>query len=321
MAPKRKKDGLPTRVYFKHGQFYFVDTGNRWHPLGKTMAAMYRGLADLSIEAPTDNTMNAVISKYIKEIVPLKARSNQQTKIRYLKEWALYLGNMTPEKVRPKHIAKFHDEKGKKAPISANRSLEVIRHVFSLARRWGYVDVNPAKSLGRHEESPRDRNVTLDEYLEVYTMASPAYQIAMEIARITGMRQGDILKLKWSEVTQDGVFNHANKNNRKLLYKMNPSLQFTLNEAKGILSGAISHYVIPSKKGGRFTSSGFQSGWQRLMRRVVEKGIEHFTFHDIRALASGMKVDDKSAAELLGNTLAATIKHYRRGFKTIEPNQ
>lgn len=321
MPPKHKKDGLPTRVYFKHGQFYFVTTQNKWIPLGKTESSMYRELANLSIEAPTDNTMNAVISRYIKEIVPKKAVSNQKTRIQYLKEWSLFLGHMTPEKVRPKHIAQFHDEKGRKAPVSANRSLEVIRHVFSLARRWGFVDLNPAKSLGRHEENARERDVSLDEYLSVYELASPAYQVAMEISRLTGMRQGDILKLKWSEVTAEGVYNNANKNKRKLLYRMNRSLQFTLSEAKGILNGAISHYVIPSKKGGRFTSSGFQSGWQRLMRKAVATGIEHFTFHDIRAVASGMQADDKSAADLLGNTLAATQKHYRRKAKAVEPNQ
>jgi integrase len=321
MAPRIKNDGRPKRVYFKHGQHWFVDKSNKWHPLGKTEAQMYRGLAKLSIEAPPEDTMNAVIRRYIDEVVPAKAEANQKTNIRYLEEWALYLGNMNPRKVRPHHIAKFHDEKGKKAPVSANRSLEVIRHVFTKAKRWGHVDDNPAKALGRHPETPRDRVVSVDEYLAVYMMASPAYQVAMELERLTGMRQADILKLKWSEVTREGIFNQAGKNKRKLLFKMNHSLEITLNDARGILGDAISHYVVPSRKGGRFTSSGFQSGWQRLMRKAAKEGVARFTFHDIRSVAADLKEDDKSAAELLGNTLTTTRKHYRRKHVMVEPNR
>lgn len=320
MAPKYKSDGLPRCVYFKHGQYWYVRK-NRWFPLGKDKAEMYRRLAEVSIEHAEPETVNGLIKRYKEEVLPEKALSSQKNQEKYLSDWAAVIGHMHPASIKSHHIAKVHDALGKKAPIAANRSLEVIRHVFNMGIRWGYGDLdkgmNPA-TIARHEETPRDRLISIDEYIVVYLEAPPAIQVAMELARITGMRQGDILKLRWADVSQDGLFNHANKNKRKIIFRMNRSLKATLDHAKTILKDSISHYVVPSKKGGRYTSSGFQSSWQRLMRRV--KLEERFTFHDIRAMAATERQSDKSAADLLGNTEAATRKHYRRGIQIVDPN-
>lgn len=321
MAPKYKSDGLPRCVYFKHGQFWYVRK-NRWFPLGKTEKDMYRKLAEASIEHAEEDTVNGLIGRYKKEILPKKTVRSQNMQAKYLSDWAAVIGHMRPDSVKSHHIARVHDALGKKAPVSANRSLEVIRHVFNMGIRWGYggldKGMNPA-IIARHEETPRDRLITLEEYITVYLSAPPAIQVAMELARITGMRQGDILKLRWSDASQEGLFNQASKNKRKIIFRMNRSLKATLDQAKTILKDSISHYVVPSKKGGRYTSSGFQSSWQRLMRRV--RLDERFTYHDIRAMAASERQSDKSAADLLGNTEAATRKHYRRGVPVVDPNE
>lgn len=320
MPPKYKSDGLPRCVYFKHGQYWYVRR-NKWVPLGKTEKEMYRRLSEASIEYAQPDTVNGLIKRYLEEVMPGKAATSVKSQTKYLREWASVIGHMHPAKVESHHIAKVHDALGKKAQISANRSLEVIRHVFNKGIRWGYgglkQGLNPA-SIERHEETPRKRLISIEEYTTVYLAAPTPIQVAMELARITGMRQGDILKLRWSEVSQDGLFNQASKNNRKIIFRMNQSLKATLDQAKTILKDSISHYVVPSQKGGRYTSSGFQSSWQRLMRSVVLD--ERFTFHDIRAMAATERQSDKSAAELLGNTEAATRKHYRRGIPVVDPN-
>lgn len=319
MPPKYKNDGLPRCVYFKHGQYWYVRR-NTWVPLGKTLKEMYARLAEVSIEHAEPDTVNALIKRYKEEVLPTKAESSHKTQERYLAEWAAVIGHMHPSQVKPHHIAKVHDAFGKIAPISANRSLEVIRHVFNKGINWGYGELllNPVKAA-RHKQSPRQRLISMEEYITVYLAAPTSVQVAMELSRITGMRQGDILRLRWSEVSQDGLFNQASKNKRKIIFRMNRSLKATLDQAKTILRDSISHYVIPSRKGGRYTSSGFQSVWQRLIRSVELE--ERFTFHDIRAMAASERESDKSAAELLGNTEAATRKHYRRGISIVEPNE
>lgn len=305
-------------MYFKHGQYWYVRR-NKWIPLGKTEAEMFRRLAEVSIEHAQEDTVNGLIKLYKEEVLPGKAPSSIPTQTRYLNDWAAVIGHMRPTDVKPFHIAKVHRELGKKAPVSANRSLEVIRHVFNVGINagYGYLLLNPVKAP-RHKTKKKNRLIAMEEYIAVYLAASPAIQVAMELSRITGMRQGDILKLRWSEVSQDGLFNQASKNSRKIIFKMNRSLKATLDHAKTILKDSISHYVVPSKKGGRYTSAGFQSSWQRLIRSA---GVDRFTFHDIRAMAASERESDKSAAELLGNTEAATRKYYRRGASIVEPNE
>jgi len=322
VAPKYKNDGLPRCVYFKHGQFYYVRK-NIWTPLGKTLKEMYQRLSEVSVEHALPDTVNQLIKRYKEEVLPKKAKTSIKTQEKYLNDCAAILGHMHPKSVKPHHIAKAHDAFGRVAKVAANRRLEVIRHVFSMGIRWGEADLedNPASKVQRHKETPRTLLVTLDDYITVYLAAPVSIQVAMELARITGMRQGDILKLRWADVSNEGLFNQANKNKRKIVFQMNRSLKATLDQAKLILKGSISHYVIPSRKGGRYTSSGFQSVWQRMMRKIAPQLSERFTYHDIRAMAASERRSDKSAAELLGNTEAATRKHYRRGVPVITPNE
>ncbi len=75
---RRTNKGLPSRVYLKHGAFYFVTTGSKWIRLGQTQSEMYRRLSELSIEHSADNTMNAVFKCYKDEVLP-SPRSRSET--------------------------------------------------------------------------------------------------------------------------------------------------------------------------------------------------------------------------------------------------
>ena len=70
--------------------------------------------------------------------------------------------------------------------------------------RWGIVESNPCKVVKSFTEKPRDRYVEDWEYQAVIALASPVLRAAMEIAAITGMRQGDILKLRHADLTDTG---------------------------------------------------------------------------------------------------------------------
>jgi len=76
---------------------------------------------------------------------------------------------------------------------------------FSHMIRWGVVEINPCKQVRNFTEKARDRYVEDWEYLAVLELASPIMTAAIEIAVITGMRQGDILNLKYSDLTETGI--------------------------------------------------------------------------------------------------------------------
>jgi integrase len=97
------------------------------------------------------------------------------------------------------------DARGTTAKTRANREKSLLSSVFSSLIRWGVVEDNPCKNVKNFQEKARDRYVEDWEYDAVLSLASPVLAAAMEIASTTGMRQGDILNLKYADLTENGV--------------------------------------------------------------------------------------------------------------------
>ena len=79
-------------------------------------------------------------------------------------------------------------------------------------------------------------------------------------------------------------------------------------------------YLLCTRKGKRYASSGFQAMWRRLMKRAVETSLiaERFTFHDIRAKAASDCDDDR----LPGHEDSRTLnRHYKRKAVKLTPLQ
>jgi hypothetical protein len=67
--------------------------------------------------------------------------------------------------------------------------------VFREAIGWHLVARNPCHELKRLHELKRTRYVTDQEYLALYNIASDRIQCLIDLATITGQREGDLLKL------------------------------------------------------------------------------------------------------------------------------
>ena len=60
-------------------------------------------------------------------------------------------------------------------------------------------------------------------------------------------------------------------------------------------------YLICNRKGQPYSLNGFQSQWQRVMRKAMQKGLaERFHFHDLRAKSASDDATDQGAADRLG---------------------
>jgi integrase len=76
-----------------------------------------------------------------------------------------------------------------------------------------------------------------------------------------------------------------------------------------------------TRRGQPYTVDGFNSIWQRKMKKALEQGIltERFTDHDIRA-KTGSDTNEAHAVELLAHDDAKTTKrHYRRKTPVVTP--
>jgi len=315
---------LPPRVYQKHGAFFYVTNPDRkWIRLGQNESEMYQALAKLKSTDVRQGLMSEFFERYEKEIIPTKAPRTQIDNLSEIKNLKQAFGKMRPEHIKPKHVYAYMDARGAKAKTRANREKSLLSSIFSYLIRWGVVEDNPCKNVKGFQEKARNRYVEDWEYEAVLSLASPVLRAAMEIAATTGMRQGDILKLKYNDLTENGVPVTQNKTGKKQIFEWTPALKEAIQSAKQHPRHADSLiYIIANERGQQYTSGGFKCNWQRLMNKALETGVinERFTFHDLRAKA-GSDAED-NAQKLLGHASATTTKRvYERKPSMVKPIQ
>lgn len=317
MRPRKHRRDLPRRVYHKHGAFYFVDTDAKWHRLGATYADAMVAYASILQADARITTMGHVLDRYQREIVPTKAPATQIHNLRELRTLRKAFGRMKPDKIEPRDIYAYMD--ARKAPVAAKREKALLSHVFGWAIQWGEASDNPCRHVrSRHSEKPRDRYVTDEEFAAVYDIASEVVQLAMLLALITGLRQGDLLKLKFSDFTDAELEVKTGKTGKRVIYERTPDLDAVVARAKKLRGKVRGQYLLIGRGGQPYNANGFKAMWQRIQRKAIREEViaERFTFHDLRAKAASDSTDD----QFLGHADASTIKrHYKRKPFRVTP--
>lgn len=324
--PREKRSGLPECVYKKHGAYYFVK-GGKWTRLGTTEQEMYKALAQLKGEVKGEPGMKRLFDRYEKEVLAKKHQKTKDVQEAQLVLLRKIFERMEPGAVLPKHIAQYLDKRGATAPVAANREIALLSHVFKKAIRWGILSINPCTGVERNDEEPRDRYVQDWEFAAVYQRASAHLQIIMDLAYITGQRQADILAIRLSDLTDEGILFKQAKTKMKLCVEWSPALEAVVERAKAQKKEIQSLYLISNKKGQKYTSSGIQTAWQRLMvdcmatedkdgNKIEPVITERFTFYDIRAKARSDGEDKRLLGHANPEKMART---YQRKAVKVKP--
>lgn len=315
---RRDRRDLPERVYFKHGAYYFVSKDGVWHRLGTDYTKALTKYGELN-SSGAGFSMGSIINRYMREIAPTKAPRTFKNYLREVRHIRSAFGHMLPDEITPPHIYAYLDTR---APVAGNREKALLSTIISYAVRWGLASDNPCRLVKRNPEAPRERYVEDWEYWAVYTLATSMIQIAMDLARTTGLRQGDILRLKLTDAKEDGLHVHTSKTGKRLIFSMTPDLRAPLNRSKGIPIKGIQPLhpaVIRNRFGRAYTGDGFRAVWQDLMVAAMAAEVikERFTFNDLRAKAAS---ESDNASELLGHDDPKTTNRvYRRAPRRVTP--
>jgi integrase len=243
----------------------------------------------------TKTTMNTLFDKYEAEYVPeLEPRTQRDYKA-ILVMLRQVFGAMATNEVKPRHVADFINVK--KGRIHRNRMVTILSTVFKIAMGSWCIDedlVNPCTVVKRWATKPRERYVTDDEFRDFRATCPPPIQIAMDLALLTGQRQGDIVGMKWDQVKTPPnradweIWIDQGKTGKKLAISISPAIEMVLKRARLLAPVWPREYVLRTNqrgdnRGTGYTMDGFRAMWQRCMRKWVAAGHENFHYHDIRA--------------------------------------
>lgn len=194
------------------------------------------------------------------------------------------------------------DEKAE--PATINRELGCLRHIFNMAIKWKKAQINPVREV-KFLKEPKEKERILTEEEEAKLLetvrTSPKEKHLEPIiitALNTGMRKGEILNLKLSNVDfkKKVIIVEGTKNGEILKVPMNHRLTVTLESSKKVTK---SEYVF-SDNGKPY--GDIKTGWWTALKKA---GIENFRFHDCRhtfGTRLGMAgIDIRTIQELMGH--------------------
>lgn len=270
-------------------------------------------------------TVNAILTRYEREVVPTLAPRTQKDYARHLAKLRELFGDRIAEDLQPRDFGEFLNNGGKaKGRIQKVRQLAVLSSAFTQAVSfWYLIPRNCLRDVKRPKSKPRTRYVTDAEFEAVKAIAPLRVKLAMDLALITGQRQGDLLSLKWSQLVNDTVQFHQSKTGKKLAIRITAKLEAVLDRCWMLPNGGHegNEYVLPTRKGQRYTSEGFRAVWQRTMKKAMRLGVikSRHTFHDLRAKSGSDAKSLQEAFERLGHSsIAMTRRCYDRAIRTVE---
>ena len=290
--------------------------------LGITEAEAYRtwyertGGDDTEIE---ETTVEYVLDAYMENYVaPFLAPSTFESYSHYIKPLKRAFGHLHPASVLPKHVFRYMSERDSK--VSANREASVMSGALGFALERGWVEHNPLQGAinrkGERREKPRTRVPSLEDLL-AFCEIQPLLRGYISLKKIIGIRKGQMLAINLND-HWDGTYLHP------VTSKGGVDTRYTGQ----IVSETINHNLgnrLPvgplflNTNGEAMTVTGFDSMWQRSIRKFVAAGYTRFTEHDIRKFTATEAESLEQAQHLLGHTSPKITKQvYRIAPETVD---
>lgn len=343
MSPKPRgadNRGLPARWRLRYGRYYYrprdseraAFDGRAEFRLGRTLGEAYRVFGERMEWLDEINTIDELCNRYLMEVMPHKAPATQRSQARSMQRIRAALGHNAVPVIEPVHIYRYRDAVAKKySQKAANLDLELLSHMFTKALEWGARRDHPmtGKKVVKYSLAPRDRYVEDWELRAAMSIAPPLIACYVPLKLLTGLRKGELLSIRLSDMTQEGIQVARSKGGRPVVYEWTPELQAAVEAVKKLRRRVKGLHLFSTRTGQPYIdseglTSGFDSIWQRFMAKALrETALEQrFTEHDLRAKVGSEAENVARAQELLGHTTAGmTQRVYRRKVARIKPTR
>lgn len=205
------KRDLPAYVYLRKGKPYFERRGwqsQRIHaePGTPEFAVEYARILSGVPAAPTGKTFKALVASYKRS--PRFKRLAPRTKADYeqVLEWAeTKLGALPADRMQRKDVIRARDANAERVRF-ANYIVQVLRVLMEHAIDQGWRVDNPAKGVKLLVSDGPDRQPWPEAKVAAFRSHAPARaRLIFELCVGTGQRIGDVLKMRWDAIEEDGI--------------------------------------------------------------------------------------------------------------------
>ena len=241
-------------------------------------------------------TVADLAARYLEEHVEVKLKPNTQRQARGVLHRHILpaLGKMPLVTIERAQVVDLQ-QKLCDRPVTANRAVKVLSHMYRLGEGWGMVPegCNPCRSTEKYPERRRERFLTdaefdrlgrvLDEAVD-RASASPIAVAAIRLLMLTGCRKSEILTLRWTDVDLEAGELHLGdaKAGPRTVHLPPTAVRLlkTLPRCEGC------PWVFPGEdREGRFSGGGLHHVWQTVRTHAE---LEDVRLHDLRHSCASM---------------------------------
>lgn len=303
---------LPRWLHFKHGAYYLVRK-NKWHRLSDNLHDALVEYARLTARKDTRGELAELIRRVLDDMAHDVAASTLKNYRSCAGRVLEAFAEFSPAQIRPVHIAQFLDD-AKDTPSMANLLRTFLKGVFTRAVRWGVVEANPVRDIKPFKTDARTRYITDEEFTRIKARASPTLACMMDIAYITGQRIGDVMGIRYADISEAGVYIEQEKTKARVLIAMTPDLSAVIERARKLHQSVKGLTLFHRRDGSPLSYFTIYGHWRRACEAAK---VEDAHFHDIRAAAAtDAKQQGLDSKTLLGHKTETSHNRYLRS-KTV----
>jgi integrase len=305
-------------MMMRRGAYYYVYSGE-WMPLGRDYGEALRLWAEMEGRSiAKGQTVADALAYYIIAKTPeLSPRTMEAYRVSQTKLGAKF-GTMRLEALRPEDVTRYL--RTASAKVSANRDKALLSAAYNYVNAEGWlstVGYNPAR-VPRNKERARRRYVSDGELLALIKAATPKLALMIELAYITGVRRGDLLRIRLADLRDDGLHVEQGKTGRRQVFGWTDGLRRLTDAAKGLRRTVGSLWLFPADRspGKAMSALALRTAWERARKAA---GLPDVRWHDLRRKA-GSDAAQGDAQALMGHADGrVTERHYRAAPTKVTP--
>jgi integrase len=281
-------------------------------------------------------TVNQLMDEYIEKWAKPRKRTWGEDARMLSKDVIPFLGRRKAKDIKRRDIILLIDEiVDRGSPIAANRTLRIIKKMFSFAVRRGVLDASPCMEIDAPAKENHRERVLTEEEIKIFWLGldnvkmSDGTKLALKLLLVTAQRKGEVTQAEWSEIDlKKGwwtIPKEKSKNERTHRVPI-PKMAIDIFKQAKELSGD-SIWVFPSIKGRSITPRSISRAIRNNSKKRPSNHpkhkppygdffkIDHFTPHDLRRTATSMMtssgIDEIHVSKVLNHTIpGVTSKHY-----------